>query len=191
MFELSSKGWRSLEDEDSRWVVYGERSVYESEWVRVGLADISQPSGERFEHHTVWLPPTAMTVLFDDADEHVLMAWRHRFAPDIWNWELPGGIVDDGEDSEATARRELVEEAGYEPRTLERVVTFEPAVGMLRNPNHVFVAHGARWVGDPTEANEGKFKWVPWAGVRRLISVGEVLNSGTLIGLLHVLAFEG
>ena len=40
-----------LEDEDARWIVHGERPVYENEWITVGLADISQPSGERFEHH--------------------------------------------------------------------------------------------------------------------------------------------
>lgn len=72
-----------MNDETSAWIVHGERTIYDSEWVRVGLADISQPSGDRFEHHTVWLPPPAMTVLLDDTEEHVLLAWRHRFAPDI------------------------------------------------------------------------------------------------------------
>lgn len=62
-----------------RWYVHGERTVYDSDWVRVGLADISQPSGKRFEHHVVWFPAPAMTVLLDDAGENVLMAWRHRF----------------------------------------------------------------------------------------------------------------
>jgi hypothetical protein len=33
--------------------VHGERVIYANEWVTVGLADISQPSGDRFEHHTV------------------------------------------------------------------------------------------------------------------------------------------
>ncbi len=84
----------SPQDEDARWIVHGERPVYESEWITVGLADISQPSGERFEHHTVTMKPAAMTVVLDDAGEHVLMSWRHRFVPDVWNWELPGGLLD-------------------------------------------------------------------------------------------------
>ncbi|MFC7660330.1 hypothetical protein ACFQV8_33605 [Pseudonocardia benzenivorans] len=32
-------------DEAERWIVHGERPVYENEWVTVGLADISMPSG--------------------------------------------------------------------------------------------------------------------------------------------------
>ncbi|MGX7677912.1 NUDIX hydrolase [Jatrophihabitans sp. DSM 45814] len=33
------------------------------------------------------------------------MTRRHRFVPDIWNWELPGGLIEDGEPPEAAARR--------------------------------------------------------------------------------------
>lgn len=177
-----------MTDESNRWTVHDERTVYESDWVRVGLVDISQPSGERFEHHVVWFPPPAMTVLLDDSGENVLMAWRHRFAPDIWNWELPGGIVDDGESPEEAAARELVEETGYKPRSMEHLITFEPAVGMLRNPHHVFLARGAEAVGNPTEVNEGRFEWIPLGRISELIEQGKILNSGSLVGLLHLLA---
>jgi hypothetical protein len=78
------------QDDADRWIVHGERQIYETEWVSVGLADISVPSGDRFEHHMVTLPATAMTVVLDDEGDHVLMTWRHRFVPDVWNWELPG-----------------------------------------------------------------------------------------------------
>lgn len=95
------------------------------------------------------------------------MAWRHRFAPDIWNRELPCGIVDESESPEEAAARELIEETGYKPRSMVHLITFEPAVGMLRNPHYVFLSRGAEKVGDPTEANEGKFEWVPLARIPR------------------------
>ncbi len=168
--------------------MHGERSVYESEWVTVGLADISQPSGDRFEHHTVTLPAAAMTVVLDDAGEHVLMSWRHRFVPDVWNWELPGGLLDKGESPAETAAREVEEETGYRPRSIEHLVTFEPAVGSVRNAHHVFLARGVERVGDATELNEGTFEWLPLADVPELIAQGRIVNSGSLVGLLHVLA---
>ena len=176
-------------DRDSRWVVYSERPVYENEWVTVGLADISQPSGDRFEHHTVTLLPAAMTVVLDDAGEHVLLSWRHRFVPDVWNWELPGGLLDPDEEPAQTAAREVEEETGYRARSVEHLVTFEPMVGMVRSAHHEFLSRGAERVADATELNEGTFEWVALADVPELIAAGQIVNSGTLVGLLHVLAF--
>lgn len=173
------------------WHVHGERVIYDNEWVTVGLADISQPSGERFEHHTVTLPAAAMTVVLDDDGSNVLLSWRHRFVPDLWNWELPGGLLDDGESPAETAAREVEEETGYRPRTVEHLVTFEPMAGTVRSAHHVFLARGAERVADPTELNEGTFRWVPLADVSSLIADGKIGNSGALVGLLHVLALSG
>jgi hypothetical protein len=53
-------------------VARGERVVYNSPWVRVALADVSHPSGARFEHHTVRFPAVAMAVAFEDDGTHVL-----------------------------------------------------------------------------------------------------------------------
>jgi 8-oxo-dGTP pyrophosphatase MutT (NUDIX family) len=182
---------RRRQEESARWVVHAERPIYENEWVTVGLADISQPSGDRFEHHTVTLPPAAMTVVLDDAGEHVLLSWRHRFVPDVWNWELPGGLLDAGEAPAVTAAREVEEETGYRPRLIEHLVTFEPMVGMVRSAHHVYLARGAERVGEASELNEGTFEWVALADVPNLIAQGQIANSGSLVGLLHVLALSG
>jgi 8-oxo-dGTP pyrophosphatase MutT (NUDIX family) len=179
------------QDEAARWVVHGERQIYTSPWVSVGLADISQPSGDRFEHHTVTLPPAAMAVVLDDDGEQVLMTWRHRFVPDVWNWELPAGLIEDGESPEAAAVREIEEETGYRPRAIEHLVTFEGMIGTARSAHHVFLARGVERVGAATELNEGVFEWVPLAEVPELIAKGRVVSSGTLVGLLHVLALSG
>lgn len=178
----------SPQDDAGRWIVHGERRVYENEWVTVGLADVSQPSGDRFEHHTVTLPAAAMAVVLADDGEHVLMSWRHRFVPDVWNWELPGGLIDEGEAPVDAASREVVEETGFRPRSMEPVVTFEPMVGMVRNPHHVFLARGAERVAEPSEVNEGAFEWVAMNDVPELIAKGRIVNSGSLVGLLYVLA---
>lgn len=191
--EEGESSWDSVvPDERSRWIVHGKRSLYESEWIRLGLTDVELPDGERFEHHVVWMPSAAMTALLDDAGTRVLLMWRHRFVPDVWNWEMPGGIVEEGEDPAVTAAREIEEETGYKPRRLEHLVTFEPMIGMLQSPHHVFLGHGAQKVGEPSEKTEmQRMAWVPLLHVPSLIKEGKVLNSGTLVALLHVLAISG
>ncbi len=179
-------------DDDSRWIVHGRRPLYESEWIKLYKTDVELPDGQRFEHHTAWMPTAAMTALLNDDQTHVLLMWRHRFVPDLWNWELPGGLVDADEEPAEAAAREIEEETGYRPRSMEHLVTFEPMIGMVNNPHHVFVGRGAERVGDPTEKTEmQRMDWVPLTQVPSLIAQGLVSNSGTLVALLHVLAISG
>ncbi|MEU4241885.1 NUDIX hydrolase [Actinoplanes sp. NPDC026619] len=179
-------------DDDSRWIVHGRRPLYESEWIKLYKTDVELPDGQRFEHHTVWMPSAAMTATLNDDLTHVLLLWRHRFVPDLWNWELPGGLVDEGEDPAQTAAREIEEETGYRPRNVEHLVTFEPMIGMVSTPHHVFLARGAERIGEPTEKTEmQRMEWVPLAQIPALIAQGQVSNSGTLVALLHVLAISG
>jgi 8-oxo-dGTP pyrophosphatase MutT (NUDIX family) len=176
--------------EGDAWRVLGSRPLYESPWVTLGLTEVELPSGRHFEHHTVRMPAAAVAVVLDEGGDRVLMTWRHRFVPDVWNYELPGGLVDKGEDPAATIEREILEETGYRVHSLTHAVTFEPMIGMASSPHHVFTATAAELASEPKEVDEGRFDWVELVEVPRLIADGRVRNSGTLVGLLHVLALR-
>jgi nucleoside-diphosphate-sugar epimerase len=60
----------------------GERTIYDSEWMRLALVDVELPSGSRFEHHVLRMPAQAAGVVVDDPDRGVLLLWRHRFIND-------------------------------------------------------------------------------------------------------------
>ncbi|AOR37148.1 NUDIX hydrolase [Streptomyces fodineus] len=171
--------------------MHGERDLYDNQWVKLQLWDVEPPGVERFEHHVVKLQHVAVTAVVD-ARDRVLMMWRYRFVPKRFGWELPGGIVDEGEAPEETALREVVEETGWRPKNIEHVVTYQPMVGMVDSPHEIFVAHGADKVGEPTDLEEaGHIEWVPLADIPGLMARGELLGSGTLVALLHILATRG
>jgi 8-oxo-dGTP pyrophosphatase MutT (NUDIX family) len=174
--------------EELRTRVLGERVVYDNSWVRLVLVDIQPPDGRRFEHHVVRLQTVALCLVIHD-DDRVLMLWRHRFATDDWGWELPGGIVDHSEDPAEAAIREVEEETGWRPTSVEHLVSFQPMPGMVDTPHKVYLAREARRVGQPTDSEEaGRVGWVPLRSVLDLISRGGVLGSGSLVGLLYYLA---
>ncbi|GGN77618.1 hypothetical protein GCM10011579_060040 [Streptomyces albiflavescens] len=171
-----------------RWQIHGERTLYDNRWVKLGLVDVEPPGLERFEHHVVRLHHVAVAAVLDDQDR-VLMLWRYRFVIDSFGWELPGGIVDEGEDPAAAAAREVEEETGWRPDDLKHVVTYQPMVGMVDSPHEIYVGHGAKHVGEPTDLEEaGHVAWVPLADIPGLMARGELMGSGTLVALLHVLA---
>lgn len=185
---VAAADFRDDGDRSTAWVVYGETPIYENYWVTVTQADIQTPDGARFEHHKVYLPPAAMTAMVDDKGR-VFMMWRHRFVSNTWNWELPGGVVENGEDPAVTAAREVLEETGYRPKgRLEHVVTFEPMIGTVTSPHHVYVAHGVEYVAPPTEVNEAqRTAWIPLERIPEIISRGEISNSGALVALFYLL----
>ena len=173
--------------EASRWKTFGERVIYDNPWVWLGQVDVELPDGERFWHHVVRLHRAAMMVLVDEQDR-VLLLWRHRFVQDRWGWELPGGLIDEGEEPSETAARELEQETGYRAGRVEHLVTFQPMVGMVDSEHVVFVGRDPEKAGEPTETTEiERMEWVPLASVPGLIAAGEIWNSGTLVGLMRLL----
>lgn len=175
-------------DEPAAWKIHGERRIYDNEWVKLDLVNVEPPGMEPFDHHVVRLSHVAVAAVLDDEDR-VLMLWRYRFVPHRWGWELPGGIVDAGEGARMAAAREVEEETGWRPGPLTHVVTFEPVVGMVESPHDIFVGRGAERVGEPSDLEEtGRVEWVPLKDIPLLMARGELMGSGTLVGLLHLLA---
>ena len=99
----------------SQWTVHGERPVYENPWVDVLMADVELADGTRFEHHVIRTRSAASCVVTrtEAGREEVLLIWRHRFAIDKWVWEIPSGLIEEGEDPADAARREVEEETGW------------------------------------------------------------------------------
>jgi hypothetical protein len=65
-------------------------------------------------------------------------------------------------------------------------------VGMVDTPHEIYVGRGAELVGEPTDLEEAaRIDWIPMNAVFNLISKGEVLGSGSLVGLLYLLAQRG
>lgn len=104
-----------------RWTVHGERTLYDTPWVRLRSLDVEQPDGARTDYHVVRLRDLAVAAAVDE-QQRVLMMWRHRFVTDTWAWELPMGLVEDGESPEIAAARELEEETGWRPQAVSALI---------------------------------------------------------------------
>ncbi|MBF9068974.1 NUDIX hydrolase [Streptacidiphilus sp. NEAU-YB345] len=130
------------------------------------------------------LRPVALTAAVN-ADDEVLLLWRHRFITDSWGWELPAGVVDDGETIEQAAARELLEETGWRIGPLHPLLTVEPSNGLTDARHHVFWAEGAEYVGHPQDDFESERReWVPLARVPEMVEKGEIRSANAVAALL-------
>jgi ADP-ribose pyrophosphatase len=160
--------------------------------VRVEVHDVTAPEGDRFDYPVVHLPRVAVALVVRDGEsgEEVLMLRTYRYPVNRYGWELPGGGVDDGEETRAAAAREAAEETGWRPIGHSRpVIEFEPLPGGVSTTVHVHLWRDAEPTGEPLDRHEpGRARWVPVADVVRLAGAGELLGAGTLVGLLQYVA---
>ncbi|GAA3937507.1 NUDIX hydrolase [Actinomadura viridis] len=168
-----------------RWTVHGERYVYRSPWMDVGLADVELPDGRRFEHHLLRVRPAAGVVAVDEHDR-ALLIWRHRFITGRWGWEIPSGRVEEGEEPAETAARELLEETGWRPGPLEHLLDLPTSPGVHDGVQHFYRARGAERLGDPTDVEAERIEWVPLARVPELAARGEIGSAASVATLLYL-----
>jgi len=168
--------------------VHGERTLYDSDWMRLALVDVELPSGERFEHHVVRFPEPASAAVVRDPERGILLLRRHRFTVDTFSWEVPAGRADHGESPEDTARRETTEETGWRPGSLLSLGSFHPMPGAVDQTFHVFLADAAEQVGEPDEDEAAAVEWKPVDEVRRLMRDGSISDGLSLVALYRALA---
>jgi 8-oxo-dGTP pyrophosphatase MutT (NUDIX family) len=112
--------------------------------------------------------------------------------------EIPGGMVDPGEEPRETAARELLEETGYEAREVVPLGRMRPNPAIQDNWLHTFLARDVERRGEPSDAGteQTRVRLVPAERIPALIAAGEITHSLVvagfhLLGLSEAGAFRG
>ena len=114
--------------------------------------------------------PGASVVLAVDAEERVLVVRQYRHPAGHRLVELPAGLLDQpGEDPEEAARRELVEEAGYEAVSWTLLASTYSSPGVTSEVIHLYLARDLQVAdrGDFEAAHEEADMELPVDAVRR------------------------
>ena len=145
--------------------------------------------GGRFE---VVRHAPAVAVLAQREDGRVLGVRQDRPAIDRATWEMPAGLIDDGEAPEAAAERELREETQL-TGTLRPVSRMFVSPGFTDEEVHLFEARDLRpAAGTPDEDEELEIDWREPLDVWRDVAAGRLATSAvTVLGLRHALARAG
>ncbi len=175
------------------WVTHSTlREVYSSWWMSLRIDDVEKPDGSHTEHEVVRGPDAAGMVVLHP-ERGLLMIWRHRFMPDTWGWEIPGGALDADETAEAAARRECFEETGWDVRgEVRHLSTHHPSVGLVNQTFSIFAATDAVHRGAPPDANEAAH--VAWRSVDQVVDDlrhGRISDGFTQLGVALALAVFG
>ncbi len=129
------------------WELLSERPRTDG-WLPITTRTYRMPDGSLSDWDIhIGLHTVAVLALTDDGK--VVLARQFRPGPSAIVLDLPGGIVDPGEDLLAAAARELREETGFEADTVEPAGSCW-AFGASTWRRQVAVARGCRQVGPVT-----------------------------------------
>ena len=135
----------------------------------------SPHSGETHEFFSIesvdWVNVIPLT-----AEQEVVMVRQYRHGSRGVTLEIPGGMVDAGEDPGTAAARELLEETGYAGQEPVRLGAVNPNPALFGNLCHSYVVQGARQVAEIRNggAEATVVELVPLAGIPDRIRTGEI-----------------
>jgi 8-oxo-dGDP phosphatase len=156
--------------------------------VALRLDHVVMPDGQAAGREVVEHPGSVAILPLDD-DGSVIMIDQYRHPVRRRLRELPAGLLDEpGEDPTTTARRELLEEAGYTARDWSVLVDLVASPGFSDEAVRVFLARRLTEVGRPAggdnEEADLEVIRLPLAEAVHQVLAGEIVNAPTVAGLL-------
>ena len=165
------------------WRVEAERSVFDHPLLQVETQEL-RANGDRREALVLrsadWVNVIPLLESESQADGPTVVFVRQwRFGRAEVSLEIPGGIVEAGEDAGVAAGRELHEETGYRAGRIERLGMVEPNPAILDNVCSLWLARDLVPTGDPIGdgSEELEVVHVPLREVPERIESGEIRHS--------------
>ncbi len=129
------------------WQILSSEYLYKETWFTIRKDVCKTSDGKIIDPYYVYEFPTWVTALAITEDGNVVLVKQYRHGIQQTILEVPGGCVDDTDkDYEAAARRELLEETGYEFDSMDYLGKISPNPSTNDNWMHMFLARGGRKV---------------------------------------------
>jgi 8-oxo-dGDP phosphatase len=174
--------------------VVGSDLLVDGRIVRVRRDRVEIPGGRQVRREVVEHPGAVGVVVLDDVGQ-VLLIRQYRHPVGRLLWEIPAGLRDvAGEPLVETARRELLEEAGYVAARWHVLADYYSSPGISTERLRIFLARDVKRVPDAErdyvpDAEEAFLvvKWMPLEAVVCGVLAGDLHNGVLTVGVLAAL----
>jgi ADP-ribose pyrophosphatase len=157
-------------------------TIFEGKVLTLRVDEVEAADGHRSTREVVEHRGAVGVVCVHSGEIVLVRQYRHATGEVLL--EIPAGKLEGEEDPEATARRELAEEARLYPHTLEHLATYYTTPGFTNEKFYLYLSMDAEETEGSTEDGEViEVERRPLASVRELIASGDVRDAKTLLGL--------
>lgn len=157
----------------------GNKIVFETPWFNIQATEDHPP-------HYLIAQADFVVVVATDPEGRLLLVRQFRPAVMQMTLELPAGHVNPGETPEQSARKELLEETGYEAPEFELLGTLSPSTARFTNRMWCFFAQAARLSPDHEKQLEAGLQPILYDhGLTRLLAEPEFFSAASHAALLR------
>ena len=159
--------------------------VFEGKIIRVRCDDAELPDGKPCKREVVDHAGGASVLYVREGKVLLVRQFRYPYMEETL--EIPAGKLNPGEDPAQTAARELAEETGWQPVSVEHMFTIYPTPGYSAEKIYIYRAHGVR--EGQVHPDEDEFvtaAFYPIDEVLSMIEKGEIKDAKTIIAVMSL-----
>src|SRR6185312_5453717 len=140
--------------EPERWIRGPERTLATTPIFDLRSVAFRHPGRSAGREFVVIASPDWVNVIALTRDDRIALVRQFRFGIDAFSWEIPGGIINPGEDPVAAGVRELREETGHSGLRARLLASVHPNPAIQNNRCHyvlvedVLSSHALEWDHD-------------------------------------------
>ena len=172
------------QDKDLIEEAVSSEEIYKGKIVHLFCDTVRLPNGKEATREVIrHVGAAAVVPLTDEGNVILVRQYRYPFSQVML--EIPAGKLDIGEDPIDCAKRELIEETGYDAKELVYLGAFYPSVAMLNEVIHLFLAKNMTLC--ETNLDEDEFLHVeqrPLGEVVEQVMRGEIPDGKTQTAIL-------
>ncbi len=125
-----------------KWQKLASKYLVKEKWATLRVDTCKLPNGTVKDDYYVLEYPNWVNAIALTRENKIILVRQYRFAAEIISLEVPGGVIDDGEDPETAVKRELLEETGYSFETCELIATLYPNPATSTNKTFTYLLTG-------------------------------------------------
>ncbi len=172
---------------DERWTVLREQTLFDRQpWLRLIEQDVQLPDGRVIEGYLKANAPPYTSVFALTENNLVVTIEEYKHGPGRVVLKLPAGFIEPDESALEGAKRELLEESGYEASEWRLLGQFYDDGNRGMSLGYHYLAQGLRKVAEPSAGDLATVKpgLMTAAALRQALLAGEVGESATAVGML-------
>jgi 8-oxo-dGTP pyrophosphatase MutT (NUDIX family) len=173
------------DSQSNPWTTKSTIQRFENPWIKVIENDVIHPDGSDGKYTIVDFQKIAVAILPVDAHGNTWLVGQYRYAHHCYEWEIPEGGSDPGEDTKKTALRELQEETGLIATHLEPILEMQLSNSVTSEISISYLASGlteTKPCPDPSEKLQ--IRKLPLSEAIEMVMDGQIRDALSIATLL-------